>query len=720
MRTDLERFFNPRAIAIIGASQDLNTISGQPLKFLQSHGYQGRLYPVNPRYQDIAGVNCYASVADLPETPDLALILVNASRVADMLRQCGVKGVPYVIIFSSGFSEVGGSGVNMQQELAAIAQEFNIGVVGPNCQGMINAADSVYAGFGSVFNSDYEPGAVSMVSQSGGFGFSVMSLCSKDGGLAFRQTVTTGNEIGVSALHFINYYIQDPKTQIIVGYIEGLKDARRLIEVGNKALAAGKPILMWKVGNTEEGQKAAASHTAALGGAMALYLAAFRQTGIIQVEDIQDVIDYGRAFRCGRLPRGNRLAIITISGGAGILMTDECLARGMQLARLAPETIVKLREFVPSFGSLLNPVDVTAAIFDDTTLINRTLQAIADDPNVDCVAMINASLQGELAAKIAAEIVAVATRIDKPVLLAWSARDAVAPEAYATLDKARIPHYKSPVRCGRALAALSWYAEAKRRSAAQRAEAPLKLARPAARQALAGKTADVSEHAAKRILAEYGISVTEEELATSKEQALAVARRIGYPVALKVQSPHISHKTEARAVRLGVTSDAELAAAYEEIMSNARAYNRNAKIEGVLVQEVVKGGVEAVLGVTNDPLFGPAVMFGLGGIFAEVLKDVAFRLAPVTRSVARGMIAEIKGYPVLAGARGRAPADVEALADAIVRLSALAVDLEAELAELDINPLFVMERGKGVKAADALIRPRSIAGKPPINANERG
>ena len=278
-------------------------------------------------------MKCYPSLADVPETPDLALIVINASRVVDMLEQCGAKGVPYVIIFSSGFSEVGGGGVDLQRELAEIAREHDIGVIGPNCQGMINVADSVFAGFGSIFSSDYEPGPVSMVSQSGGFGFSVMNL-SSEGGLAFRQMVTTGNEIGVSTLDFIEYFIRDPKTEIIAGYIEGLKDAGRLMEVGEKALAAGKPILMWKVGNTEQGQRAAASHTANLGGAMALYRAVFQQKGIIQVEDIQDVVDYGRAFRSRRLPAGNRLAIITISGGAGILMTDECVARGMQLAEL--------------------------------------------------------------------------------------------------------------------------------------------------------------------------------------------------------------------------------------------------------------------------------------------------------------------------------------------------------------------------------------------------
>jgi len=706
MRSDLERFFNPRAIAIIGASQDLSTISGQPLRFLRSHGYEGKLYPVNPRYEEVAGLRCYPSVAEVPEVPDLVLVLVNATRVAEMLRECGEKGVPYVIVFSSGFSEMGGKGVALQQELMAIAREYDIGVIGPNCQGMINVADQVYAGFGSVFNAHYTPGPVSMVSQSGGFGFSVMNLSSLEGGLPFRQMVTTGNEIGVSTIDFMNYYVEDPKTEIIVGYIEGLKDARRLIEVGEKAMAARKPILMWKVGNTEQGQKAAASHTANLGGAMALYKAAFRQAGIIQVEDIQDVVDYGRGFRCGKLPEGNRLAIITISGGAGILMTDECIGRGMRVPPLSAETGAKLREFVPSFGSVLNPVDVTAAIFNDTTLINRTLQVIVDDPNVDCVAMINASLQGELAEKIAREIVSVASHTAKPVFIAWSAREAVAPEAYAALDAARIPHYRSPVRCGRALAALSGYAEELRRHDAGRDEAPLQLSVETARATMSGATADICEHAAKQLLARYGIPVTREELVTSGKNALAAARRIGYPVALKVQSPDIPHKTEAGAVKLGVVSDAQLAEAYDELLTNARAYKPGARIEGVLVAEMAPNGIEAILGAVNDPLFGPAVMFGLGGIFAEVLKDVAFRLAPLTPSEARRMIEEIRGYPVLAGARGRAVADVDALADALVRLSAAAVDLGENFAELDLNPVFVYDKGKGVKAVDGLIKPR--------------
>ncbi len=708
VRNDLERFFTPRAIAVIGASRDAQTISGQPLKHLQSHGYRGQLYPVNPRYREVGGLECYPSLTAVPETPDLALVLVNASRVPEILRECGLKGVPYVIVFSSGFSEIGADGERLQRELVDIAREFDIGVIGPNCQGMINIADRVYAGFGSIFNSDYEPGAVSMVSQSGGFGYSVMNLSSKEGGLGFRQMITTGNEIGVSTLDFIDYFIRDPETEVIAAYVEGLKDARRLIDVGAKAMAAGKPILMWKVGNTEHGQRAAASHTANLGGSMALYRAAFRQTGIIQIEDIQDLVDYGRAFRSGRLPAGGRLAIITISGGAGILMTDECIAGGMTLAELAPSTLEKLRDIVPSFGSLLNPVDVTASVFNETTLMQRALQVIVEDPNVDCLALISASLQGELAHSIARGIAEVMKGTDKPLFLCWSARDVQAKDCYAVLDAARLPHYKSPVRCARALVALTAYAQAKRRIAAHREDAVLTLDRPGARRTLACAARDLSEFESKRILAQYGIPVTREALVRSVGEAFAAAERIGYPVALKVQSADIAHKTEARAVRLGIADATALTAAYDEVLANARAHSHDATIDGVLVQEMIGGGVEVILGVTNDNLFGPAIMFGVGGIFAEVLEDVTFRLAPVTAASAREMIAEIKGYPLLTGARGKPPADVDALADAIVGLSALAIDLQDSLAELDINPLFVMERGRGVIAADALIKVKSV------------
>jgi len=705
MRTDLQRLFSPRSIAIIGASAELGTISGQPLKFLVQRGYPGRLYPVNPKYPEILGRTCYPSVDALPEVPDVALITVNARLAVRMLEACGRRGVPFVIMFSSGYSEVGAEGAAMQAELVEISRRYDIGLIGPNCQGLISVPAKAYAGFGSAFIYDYEPGPVSMVSQSGGFGFSVVSLAAMEGGVRFRHVVTTGNEVGISTLDFMRFMVDDPEARMIAAYTEGMRDAYRLREIGEAALAARKPIVIWKVGNSTEGQRAAASHTANLGGAMALYQAAFRQTGILQVEDIQDIVDYYHAFQCGKPPRGNRVAIITISGGAGILMTDEAIARGLAVEPLSEHTVAQLRPLVPHFAALGNPIDLTAAIFDDTDLCRKALNLIIDDPRVDAVVMANAGLQGEIATKVAREIVNVARRSDKPIMLGWSARREVAGEAYALLDEARVPHYRSPMRCVRALAAVTQHSAACTRYEARRSEPLRVIQNDEAKAELEQAQADLAEHRAKRLLERYGIPVTVEALATSARQAAEVAARIGFPVVMKVQSADIPHKTEADGVRVGLKSSAEVEAAFDSIVASVRAYRADAVIDGVLVQEMIVDAVETIVGVNNDPLFGPAIMFGLGGIFAEVLKDVTFRLAPIQASVCAEMIREVKGYPLLAGARGRPAGDEAALVETLCRVSALAVDLKDHLGELDINPLFVLPAGRGVKAGDALIKP---------------
>lgn len=707
MSLDLQRLFNPRSIALIGASTELATISGQPMNFLVKRGYEGGLYPVNPKYTELLGHKCYASIDEIPAVPDVAIILVNARLAVRMLEACGRKGVPFVIMFSSGFSEIGAEGAAMQNELHAIAQRYGIGFVGPNCQGIIGVPAKAYAGFGSAFIYDYPPGPVSMVSQSGGFGFSVMSLAAMEGGVGFRYVVTTGNEVGISTLDFWRFLVDDPGTQMIASYTEGMKDAWQLREIGEAALDARKPILVWKVGNSEEGRRAVASHTANLSGATALYQAAFKQTGIQQIEDIQDIVDYSAAFQCGKVPRGNRVAIITISGGAGIMMTDEAIARGLAVQPLSPETVEKLRPLVPSFASLGNPIDLTAAIFDDTDLCRKALELIIEDPLVDSVAMANAGLQGEVATKVAREIVNVARRSDKPIMLGWSARREVAGVAYSMLDELKIPHYRSPMRCMRALAALTNHALACGRHEARKMEPLLALTSNEAKAELAASRTDLTEYRAKRLIARYGIPVTREELATSAADARRIAADIGFPVVLKVQSADVPHKTEAGGVRVGLKSAEDVEAAYGAILDSVRRFAPDAAIDGILVQEMVQDGVEVILGINNDPLFGPAVMFGLGGIFTEVMKDVSLRLAPVHASVAREMIREVKAYPLLAGARGRAPCDEDALVDALCRLSAMAIDLKDDLAELDINPLFVLPAGRGVKAGDALIKPRS-------------
>lgn len=703
---DFRRLFHPAAVAVVGASADESSISGQPLKFLRQHGYAGTVYPVNPKYTELGGVPCYPDIASLPAAPDVALVAVAAKRVPDVLRQCGEKGVPFAIVLTSGFAEIGDEGARAQAEIVAIAQQYGLGVIGPNCQGMMNIAEDIYIGFGAPFGQQYRKGTVSLTSQSGAFGNAVLMLAEQEG-LGFRHYLSTGNESCTTTLDLLDYFIDDAGTEVIAAYVEGFKDAHRVVALGRKALAAGKPVLVWKVGNSDAGAKAAASHTANLGGAPALYRAAFRQAGMIEVSDVTDLADCAHALLTRRLPQGNRIAVITLSGGAGILMADRCAEAGLTLPELAPATLEKLRAIVPAFAGLNNPIDLTAGIFDDPAMFRAALRLIAADPNVDMIGMPLAAVGGKIGTLLATEIVALARETDIPIMVAWNASQESTRDGYAILADGGVPCYRTPVRCARGFGALWQYAQARRRLEEIQREEALAIERPALREVFAGRTQDLAEFEAKRVLADYGIPVTREALATSRDDAVRHASAIGFPVALKIQSADIPHKTEAGGVRIGVADAAAVAQAYDEIVANARAHVPDAKIDGVLVQEMVSGGTEVILGVNNDPLFGPAIMFGLGGIFAEVLKDVSFRLAPLTRSEALEMIREIRAFKVLDGARGRPKADVDALADALLRLSALAIDRRADVGELDINPLFVLAQEHGVKAGDALIKPRN-------------
>jgi acyl-CoA synthetase (NDP forming) len=708
---DFRRLFCPSAIAIIGASANEGSISGQPLKFLRGHNYSGAIYPVNPRYQELAGLACYPDILSLPAVPDVALVAVAARRVPDVLRQCGEKGIAFAIVLTSGFAESGEEGARAQAEIAEIARRYDIGVIGPNCQGMMNIAEDIYLGFGTPFGLSYRKGSVSLTSQSGAFGNAVLMLAEEEG-LGFRHYLSTGNESCTTTLDLIDYFIGDAGTEIVAAYVEGFKDAQRVVALGRKALAAGKPLLLWKVGNSEAGAKAAASHTANLGGAPALYRAAFKQAGVIEVTDVTDLADCAQALLGKRLPRGNRIAVITLSGGAGILMADRCAEAGLELPALAPDTLSELRSIVPAFAALNNPIDLTAGVFDDPNIFRAALRSIAADPNVDMIGMPLAAVGGKLATMLAREVAALARERDIPILVAWNAPEDQAREAYALLAEAGIARYRTPVRCARAFSALWQYAQARRRLTEIQGEQPLVIERPQLRTEIGERKHDLAEFEAKRVLAEYGIPVTREALATTRDEAVRHANEIGFPVALKIQSADIPHKTEAGGVRIGLDDAEAVASACEEILDSARRHAPDARFDGVLVQEMVAGGTEVILGINNDPLFGPAIMFGLGGIFAEVLKDVTFRLAPITSSEAHEMIREIRAFKVLDGARGRPKADIPALADAIVRLSALAMDLRDVVAELDINPLFVLPAGFGVKAADALIKP--VSNSPPL------
>ena len=700
---NFERLFTPRSIAVIGASQDLSSISGQPIAHLIAKGFAGKIYPVNPRYPEVAGLQCYPSVAALPGTPDVAVVAVAAKRVPDTMRELADRKVPFAVVLSSGYAESGQQGREAQGALARQALEAGVQLVGPNCQGYMNIADGIPVGFGAPYGLSYRRGGVSLTSQSGAFGNSILMLAN-DEGLGFRRYVSTGNEAVITSLDLFESFLDDPGTKVIAGYVEGFKDAHRLIALGRDALRKSKPIVVWKVGTSDAGAKAAASHTANLGGATALYRAAFRQAGIIEANDVGDMADCAKALLPGRLPKGNRIAIATISGGAGIAMADKCIEAGLALPDLQPATVEGLRKVLPGYASIANPLDVTGSLLADANLMTATLEALAGDANVDMIGLALAAASGKLASPLASEIVRISGETGVPILVAWNADVSSDAEAYRILDEAGIPRYQSPVRCARGAGALWQHARAKQRLAEIDRETPLAISCPSVREQLERRTGDLTEYEAKQVLARYGIGVTGEALATSPEQAASLAAGLGFPVVMKIMSPDIPHKTEAGGVRIGVADAVEAGRVHDELIANARRFDPQARIDGVLVQEMVSGATEVILGINNDPLFGPAIMAGLGGVYAEVLHDVSFRLAPITLSEAHEMLRELRMFPILDGARGRPKCDVDELAATITRLSALALDLTDDVAELDVNPLFVLPKGKGVRAGDALIK----------------
>ncbi|MBI3703483.1 MAG: acetate--CoA ligase family protein [Rhizobiales bacterium] len=690
----LSHLFEPRGIAIVGASADLTRIGGQPVRALNRFGFRGAVYPVNPKYREIDGLRCYASVADIGAPCDVALIAVPAQAASEAVRACGAAGIPFCIVLSAGYRETGADGAALEAQLRQAAAKTGTRLIGPNCQGLLNLTTRLYAGFGSVFQEpELLAGSVSMVSQSGGFGFSVLMSCGARG-IGFRVAISTGNEADVTTPEVIEALIEDPGTRIICAYIESVADGRRLMAAGRRALAAGKPLLVWKSGNSADGARAASSHTGSMTGRYDIYRAAFRQSGIIEIFDIDDLADACRAFLGGILPAGPRVASVGISGGAGILFTDRAIARGLTLAKFGDETNKVLRAAIPSYGSIVNPVDVTASVFNDFALLTDVINAMLADPEVDQLAVMLASLPGEGALRSARAIREAIARHNKPIMLAWVPSRKRAEAAYALLDEGHVPIYESPVRVAEAAVKLAGFSAV--RSAAPPAPPP-----NVKRITLPAGGGPLDEVRSKALLAQIGIPVAREVvLPADCEQPAALD--LQYPVAVKILSRDIAHKSEVGGVMLGITGIDGIAAAIRSIRANLKRQRPEAAIDGFIVAEIITDGLETLIGVVRDPSFGPVVAFGLGGIATEALKDVAYRVAPFGIDVARAMIGELRAAALFGAFRGRGALDVEALAEAIARVSVLAAQ-EERIAELDINPLFVRPRGQGVVAADALI-----------------
>lgn len=682
--------FRPRAIAIVGASETPGSVGRDVVENLQERAFSGAIYPVNPKRHTLLGLPCFDSLAAVPGPVDVVAIAVPAAATVDVVRQTGAIGAPYAIVFASGFSEAGVDGAALQSALAEAALEGGVTVIGPNCQGFMNVADGIHVGFGPPYKLTYLPGDVGVVSQSGAFGNSVLMGLTTEG-VGVRHYISTGNEAGTTALDLIEAMVDDPHIRVVAGYIEGLSDASRLPTVAAKARRADKPLVLWKVGRSAAGAKAAASHTASLAGDDRLYRAAFSQFGIVDVDDLAEMADSLRALSTGRRAKGPRVGVVTVSGGAGVAMADRAEALGLELPDLSDETTAALRPLLPRFASLANPVDVTAGAVMDPKALTQTLALIAADPNVHMLALTFAGASGKAGVAIAEAVSALHADTDLPIAISWNAPVSHNGAAYETLASVGVPVYQTPARAIRALAAV-WTG---RRPIA---EPPLGL-RPNARPARL-----LNEAAGKPFLTDTGISAAPEAVVHNRRDAIRAAVHIGYPVVAKLLSSAIDHKSELGGVKVGLNTAAEVDLAYAAITAIPGSLDPKQPSEGVLIQKMVQGGAEVILGARIDATFGPIVMVGAGGIYAEVFEDIALRVAPIGPDEAATMIAETKVSRILNGTRGKGPFDVAALAEAISGLSRRIADPSGRLQEIEINPLFVMAPGKGVIAGDCVVR----------------
>ena len=693
------RLFHPRGIAIIGASADATRIGGHPLRALQKAGYKGGIFPVNPRYREINGLACYPLCSAIGAQCDVAIIAVPAALVAQAVQDCGDAGIGFAIILTAGFRETGPEGAKLEADLKQVAVEAKVRLIGPNCQGLISLEERVWAVFGSVSEeTELRSGRVSCAFQSGGFGYAIVNLAEAQG-VGFRYCVSSGNETDIAMPELLSAFLDDPGTDIVIGVMEGTPDARGLIELGRKSLRLGKPVLIWKSAITEAGAKAAQSHTANMTGRSDLYRAAFRQSGIIEVGDVEPIVDIAKLVSHGRLPTGANVGVLSISGGSGIVFADRAIANGLNLPSFSETTLAALREIIPAFGSIQNPADVTAGNSNDMTLLTRTIEIVLQDASVDQLCVLLASIPGAPAARAAEAIVAAAKTTTKPISVGWSGRRAKSAEAYALLEAAQIAVIPTPVRLAEAASRLAKFAIDRQRLLPRVAPAvpplPPGLVLPLQAGAL-------SEFDSKAVLARFGIASTREVLVATGADIDAATAGLNPPFAVKVLASAISHKSDVGGVKLGVGAGPALAKAAAAVVANARAAVPEAQIDGVLVAEMASG-LELLVGAINDPVFGPVVAFGLGGVMTEILGDVTYRIAPFDLETANDMIAELKGARLFDGYRGSPMTDKQALARLLVEVSRMAMALQERIGEIDINPVFVGSTGNGVIAADALI-----------------
>ncbi|MBN1842961.1 MAG: acetate--CoA ligase family protein [Deltaproteobacteria bacterium] len=692
----LEHFFSPSSVAVVGASQKPGKIGYDILNNIVQYGYPGAVYPINPKAQEILGRRAYPDLVSVPSDIDLAVVALPAPAVMGVVEQCGKKNVDSVVIITAGFKEIGPEGARLEKKLATRAREMGIRVVGPNCLGIIDTICPLNASFASGMPLG---GHIGFFSQSGAMCVAILDWALGEN-VGFSRFVSLGNKMDISEAEMILSMGQDENTRVILGYLESVEDGPLFMKTARQ-VSKKKPIIVIKSGTTSAGAKAASSHTGALAGSENAYNAAFKQSGIIRAGSMQSLFGYAMAFASQPLPEGPRLAIITNSGGPGILAADASDRSSLHLSPIRKKTADRLREFLPPTASVYNPIDIIGDASHER--YGKTLEVVLDDGSIHAVLILLTPTAAVDPVAVARRIAKLARDAEKPIVTSFMGEKKVR-AARKILQDHSIPSYDYPEDAIAALDAMLSYRLWRERPERQYRsfEADSRKVREIFASVIDQHRHDLIENEAREILRAYGFRLPESRIARTTREALKAASEIGYPVVMKIASPDVLHKSDMGGVRVKLENDAAVEEAFFDITSNIQLRQPEARILGVMVQEMVTQGKEVILGITRDMQFGPMVMFGLGGIYVEVLKDVSFRIAPLSVESADAMIREIRSFPLLRGVRGEAPADIEGIRDALVRLSQMAMDFP-EIVEADINPLLVCPEGQGVVAVDARI-----------------
>jgi acetate---CoA ligase (ADP-forming) len=698
----LEKFFTPNSVAIVGASQNKGKVGYEILASMIAAGYEGKVFPINDKAQTIEGLKCYPDLKSIGEVPELVVVVIPAKFVASIMEQCAELGIKSVIVITAGFKEIGAKGKELEQQITQIAKQSLIRVIGPNCLGVIVPSSKLNASFGGNLPA---VGVTGYLSQSGALLAAILDLANINN-IGFSKLISIGNKADVDELDIIEAFGEDPETKVIAGYLENITNGNAFLSVAEQ-ISHEKPILLMKSGNTAAGAKAASSHTGSLAGSEVAYEAVFKRAGIVRCNSIKEQFDYIKAFAFQPLPKGTSVAVVTNAGGAGIMAADAIEQYGLTFAKLTEETINKLATRLPPAANLYNPIDVLG-----DALANRyefAIDVALDDPNVDIILVLLTPQAMTEAAATAEAIVRITERKkEKPVFACFLGASGVK-DALVILRKGKIPQYDCPESAVGTIRVITDYVRWRSRPkrvvklfAVNRKKVETIIERNL-RQGIA----EIGESDSKEILEAYGFVTPKGTIATTAEQAVSIAERLRYPIVMKIWSPDILHKSDAGGVKVGLQNAQQIRDAFDLMMYRIPKKKPDARILGVLVQEMCKSGKEVILGMSRDPYFGPLMMFGMGGVMVEILKDVSFYLAPLTPDEAKQMLVNTKTYKILKGVRGEEGVDIDAIAEGLQRLSQLVTEFP-EIQEMDINPFVVGPEGTIPIAVDARMSVKKV------------